>query len=259
MMNVYESILDRIGHTPLVEITRLNPNKKVRIFAKLESANPGGSIKDRTALFMIENAEKRGDLTPGKTILEATSGNTGIGLAMIGAAKGYKLCLTMSEAASEERKKILRALGAELVFTPASQGTDGAIEVAYRMLREQPDRYFGTDQFNNEDNIAAHYFGTAQEIWDQTRGGVTAVVATLGTTGTAMGLSQRLKELNPRIQIIGVEPYLKHKIQGLKNMRNPIAPGSSTRNASTKKSIFWMKMPLKWPAVWPGRKASWRG
>jgi cysteinyl-tRNA synthetase len=225
MMNVYKSILDRIGHTPLVEITRLNPNKKVRIFAKLESANPGGSIKDRTALFMIENAEKRGDLTPGKTILEATSGNTGIGLAMIAAAKGYKLCLAMSEAASEERKKILRALGAELVFTPASQGTDGAIEVAYRMLREQPDRYFGTDQFNNEDNIAAHYFGTAQEIWDQTGGGVTAVVATLGTTGTAMGLSQRLKELNPRIQIIGVEPYLKHKIQGLKNMRESYRPG----------------------------------
>ncbi|MBP7341137.1 MAG: cysteine--tRNA ligase [Smithellaceae bacterium] len=224
-MNVYKSILDRIGNTPLVEISRLNPSKKVRIFAKLESANPGGSIKDRTALFMIENAEKRGDLNSGKTILEATSGNTGIGLAMIAAAKGYKLCLTMSEAASEERKKILRALGAELIFTPASQGTDGAIEVAYRMLREQPDRYFGTDQFNNADNVAAHYFGTAQEIWDQTRGGVTAVVATLGTTGTAMGLSQRLKELDPRIQIIGVEPYLKHKIQGLKNMRESYRPG----------------------------------
>jgi cysteinyl-tRNA synthetase len=224
-MNFYKNIIDHIGNTPLVEITKLNPNKNVRILAKLESANPGCSIKDRTALFMIENAEKRGELTRDKIILEATSGNTGIGLAMIAAAKGYKLCLTMSEAASDERKKILRALGAELIFTPAAQGTDGAIEVAYRMLRENPDKYFGTDQFNNEDNIAAHYFGTAQEIWDQTEGRVTTVVATLGTTGTVMGLSKKLKELNPRIQIIGVEPYLKHKIQGLKNMRESYRPG----------------------------------
>jgi cysteinyl-tRNA synthetase len=225
MMNAYKSIIDRIGNTPLVEITRLNPNKKVKIFAKLESANPGGSIKDRTALFMIENAEKRGDLHPNMIILEATSGNTGIGLAMIAAAKGYKLCLTMSEAASDERKKILRALGAELHFTPAPLGTDGAIEVAYRMLRENPGKYFGTDQFNNEDNIAAHYFGTAQEIWDQTAGQVTTVVATLGTTGTAMGLSKKLKELNSQIRIVGVEPYLQHKIQGLKNMRESCRPG----------------------------------
>ncbi|MBP7230408.1 MAG: cysteine--tRNA ligase [Syntrophaceae bacterium] len=225
MMKTCKNILEQIGSTPLVEISKLNPNKKVKILAKLESANPGGSIKDRTALFMIENAEKRGDLTPDKIILEATSGNTGIGLAMIAASKGYKLCLTMSESASEERKKILRALGAELIFTPASQGTDGAIEVAYRMLREHPGKYFGTDQFNNEDNIAAHYFGTAQEIWEQTGGRVTAVVATLGTTGTAMGLSRRLKELNPQIQIIGVEPYLKHKIQGLKNLRESYRPG----------------------------------
>jgi cysteinyl-tRNA synthetase len=157
--------------------------------------------------------------------LEATSGNTGIGLAMIAAAKGYKLCLTMSESASEERKKILRAMGAELYFTPAAQGTDGAIEVAYKMLRENPDKYFGTDQFNNEDNVAAHYYGTAQEIWEQTDGKVTMVVSCLGTTGTAMGISKRLKELNPEIKIIGVEPYLQHKIQGLKNMRESYRPG----------------------------------
>ena len=132
----------------------------MKVFAKLESSNPGGSIKDRTALFMIENAEKRGDLNHNKIILEATSGNTGIGLALIAAAKGYRLCLAMSEAASEERKKILKAMGAELYFTPASLGTDGAIEVAYSMmLRENPEKYFGTDQFNNEDNVAAHYFG----------------------------------------------------------------------------------------------------
>ena len=225
MGKLYKSIIEGIGNTPLVEIVRLNPSKKVKIFAKLESANPGGSIKDRTALFMIENAEKRGTLTRDKIILEATSGNTGIGLAMIAAAKGYKLCLTMSEAASEERKKILRALGAELYFTPAAQGTDGAIEVAYKMLRENPDKYFGTDQFNNEDNVAAHYHGTAQEIWEQTDGAVTMVVSTLGTSGTAMGISKRLKELSPTIQMIGVEPYLQHKIQGLKNMRESYRPG----------------------------------
>jgi cysteinyl-tRNA synthetase len=225
MQKFYKSIIDSIGNTPLVEINRLNPNSKVKILAKIESANPGGSIKDRTALSMIERAEKRGELTSDKIILEATSGNTGIGLAMIAAAKGYKLCLTLPESASEERKKILRALGADLYFTPANQGTDGAIEVAYKMLRENPGKYFGTDQFNNEDNIAAHYLGTAQEIWDQTEGAVTMVVVSLGTSGTAMGISRRLKELNPQIKIVGVEPYLKHKIQGLKNMRESYTPG----------------------------------
>ena len=225
MTKLYKSIIENIGNTPLVEIRNLNPNKKVKIFAKLESANPGGSIKDRTALFMIENAEKKGELNHDKVILEATSGNTGIGLAMIAAVKGYKLCLAMPESASEERKKILRAMGAELYFTPANQGTDGAIEVAYRMLRENPGKYFGTDQFNNEDNIEAHYHGTANEIWNQTEGKVTTVVASLGTSGTAMGVSRRLKELNPQIKIIGVEPYLKHKIQGLKNMRESYRPG----------------------------------
>lgn len=230
MINVYKNILESIGNTPLVEITKLNPNKKVKIFAKMESANPGGSIKDRTALFMIESAEKRGTLTRDKIILEATSGNTGIGLALIAAVKGYKLCLMMSEAASEERKKILRAMGAELYFTPAGQGTDGAIEVAYKMLREYPDKYFGTDQFNNEDNVAAHYYGTAGEIWEQTGGNVTMVVSSLGTSGTAMGISKRLKELNPKIKIVGVEPYLQHKIQGLKNMRESYRPGIFNKN-----------------------------
>ncbi len=225
MSKVWENIIDGIGNTPLVEIRNLNPNKKVTILAKLESANPGGSIKDRTALFMIKRAEERGELTPRKIILEATSGNTGIGLAMIAAAKGYKLCLAMPESASEERKKILKALGAQLYFTPANLGTDGSIEYVYKLLRENPDKYYGTDQFNNKDNIAAHYHGTAEEIWRQTDGRVTMVVATLGTTGTAMGLSLRLKELNPDIKIIGVEPYLKHKIQGLKNMKESYRPG----------------------------------
>jgi cysteinyl-tRNA synthetase len=191
MMQEHDSdILSKIGNTPLVEIRRLNPSGGVRIFAKIESSNPGGSVKDRPALYMIERAEERGELTKDKIILEATSGNTGIGLALVASIKGYKLRLTMSESASEERKKILRAMGAELHLTPANMGTDGAIEAAYTMIRENPGRYFLTDQFNNEDNIAAHYHGTAEEIWRQTEGKVTMIVTTLGTSGTAMGLSK---------------------------------------------------------------------
>ncbi len=219
------TLANAIGNTPIVEISRLNPNRNVRVFVKLESFNPGGSIKDRVARQMIEGAERRGELTKDKVILEATSGNTGIGIAMIAAAKGYRLCLVMSEGVSEERKKILKALGAELRFTPASLGTDGAIEVVYGMLREQPDKYFGTDQYNNADNVAAHYHGTGEEIWRQTHGNVTMVVAALGTTGTAMGVSKRLKEYNRDIRIIGVEPFLQHKIQGLKNMKESYQPG----------------------------------
>jgi len=225
MKNMYNSISDTIGNTPIVEIQRLNPNKKVKVFAKLESFNPGGSTKDRIALCMINEAEKRGELTRDKIILEATSGNTGIGLAMIAAAKGYKLCLAMSESASEERKKILKALGAELIFTPADLGTDGAIEMVYSLMLQHPEKYFGTDQFNNPDNVMAHYLGTGEEIWRQTEGAVTMVVVTLGTTGTAMGVSKRLKEYNPDVRMIGVEPYLQHKIQGLKNMKESYRPG----------------------------------
>jgi cysteinyl-tRNA synthetase len=225
MTQRYDNILDMIGNTPLVEIRKLNPNKNVRIFAKLESCNPGGSIKDRAALFMIEKALERGELTGEKTILEATSGNTGIGLALVAAAMGYKITLVLSESASDERKKILRALGAELVLTPAHLGTDGAIELVYEMLREYPDKYYVPDQHNNEDNILAHYHGTAEEIWQQTGNKITMVVASLGTSGTAMGISRRLKEYNENIRVVGVEPYLRHKIQGLKNMKESYRPG----------------------------------
>jgi cysteinyl-tRNA synthetase len=225
MIRPYNSIDSAIGNTPLVEIRRLNPNNKIRIFAKLEYFNPGGSIKDRIAVYMINQAENRGELTKDNVILEATSGNTGIGLALVAAARGYRLCLVMPESASEERKKILKALGAELILTPANLRTDGAIEVAYNMMRECPDKYFGTDQFNNADNVLAHYHGTGREIWEQTEGAVTMVVATLGTSGTAMGISMRMKEYNPAIHIIGVEPYLQHRIQGLKNMKESYRPG----------------------------------
>jgi cysteinyl-tRNA synthetase len=219
------NVLDFIGNTPVVPVKNLNPNPKVEILAKLEYFNPGGSVKDRPALYMIEEAERLGELTKEKVILEATSGNTGIGLALVAAVKGYRILLTMSEAVSEERIKILRALGADIQFTPARLSTDGAIEYVYKLSREEPDRYWLADQFNNEANWMAHYHGTAMEIWEQTGGVLDAIVATMGTTGTLMGISRRFKELKPEVRIVGVEPYLGHKIQGLKNMKESYQPG----------------------------------
>ncbi|MCX5883234.1 MAG: PLP-dependent cysteine synthase family protein, partial [Deltaproteobacteria bacterium] len=180
---MYPSILDTIGNTPLVEIRQLNPNPRIKIFAKLEYFNPGGSIKDRPARYMIEAGEKSGKLTPGKTVVEATSGNTGIGLALVCSVKGYKLLLTMSEAVSMKRQKILKARGAEIMLTPGHLGTDGAIEEVYRLARENPETYFMADQYNNPANWQAHYDGTAVEIWEQTQGQITHLVATMGTSG----------------------------------------------------------------------------
>jgi cysteinyl-tRNA synthetase len=214
-----------IGNTPLVRFQQVCPNPNVEIWAKLECFNPGGSVKDRVAKSMIEAAEKSGDLTRDKIILEATSGNTGIGLALVGAVKGYKVLLAMSEAVSQERCQILAALGAEFLRTPARLGTDGAIEAVYRLQRREPGKYFIPDQYNNPANPLSHYNGTAPEVWDQTEGRITHLVATIGTSGTLMGMSRRLKELNPAIEIIGVEPYLGHKIQGLKNMKEAYRPG----------------------------------
>ena len=224
-MKLAKNILELIGETPIVEIRRLNPNPKVRILAKLEFFNPGGSVKDRIALRMIEDAEKKGELRPGKIILEATSGNTGIGLAMVGAVKGYKVLLVMPESVSEERKRILKAFGAEILLTPSELGTDGAIEEAYRLAREEPDKYFLVDQFNNPSNPLAHYYGTAEEIIKQTGGQLDAVVIAIGTTGTLVGVGKRLKEYNPRIKVIAVEPVVGHRIQGLKNLTESYIPG----------------------------------
>jgi len=221
---MHTSVLSAIGNTPLVEIKKLNLNRRVRILAKLESANPGGSVKDRAALYMIEAAQRSGALTPDKIVVEATSGNTGIGLALVCAVKGFRLLLAMSEGVSVERQKILRARGAEIRLTPNHLGTDGAIEEVYRLARENPCEYFVVDQFNNEGNWQAHYYGTAEEIWQQTTGAVTMFVAAMGTTGTLMGVSRRLKEINPGIRIVGVEPYLGHKIQGLKNLKEAYCP-----------------------------------
>lgn len=219
-----ENLLETIGNTPLVKINRLNPNPKVTMAVKLEGANPGGSIKDRIAYCMINMAEQTGQLTHDKIILEPTSGNTGIGLAMVAAVKGYRLLVTMSEWMSEERYKIMEALGAEILLTPGEKGTDGAIEKAKELYAQNPDLYFMPNQFNNPNNALAHYETTAMEIWEQTEGKITHFVAGMGTTGTLMGCSKRLKEFNPQIKIIGVEPHKKHKIQGLKNMEEAIVP-----------------------------------
>jgi len=216
-------ILQCIGNTPIASID-LNPNPSVKLFAKLEGNNPGGSVKDRIALYMVEAAEKEGRLTRDKIILEATSGNTGIGLAMVATAKRYRLKLTMPACVSIERRRILEAFGAELILTPSNEGTDGAIRLAHKILSEDPDRYFMPNQFDNEANILAHYETTGKEIIEQTQGRITHFVAGMGTTGTLMGVSRRLKEFNKDISIIGVEPVLNHRIQGLKNMTESIRP-----------------------------------
>ena len=220
-----KTILDTIGNTPLVEILHMNTNPKVRVLAKLEGNNPGGSVKDRIALSMIEGAEARGELRSGMTILEATSGNTGIGISLVAACKGYRNVLTMSEGVSIERRRVLSALGAEIILTPASHGTDGAIMEARRMHEEDPGAYYMPDQFNNPDNIRAHFTGTGPEIWEQAAGDVDVFVAGMGTTGTLMGISRFLKSKKPSISIVGVEPVMGHKVQGLKNMSEAIVPG----------------------------------
>jgi cysteine synthase B len=218
------SILDCIGNTPLVRLDAVNPHPRVAIFAKLEGNNPGGSVKDRIAWYMIKDAEEAGLLSPGETVLEATSGNTGIGLAMAGAAKGYRVKLVMPECVSMERRKVLEAFGAELVLSPGNEGTDGAIRLAHKIMRESPGRYYMPNQFDNPSNIKAHYETTGKEIIEQTKGSIDCFVAGMGTTGTIMGAGRRLKEFNPAIRVIGIEPLLGHKVQGLKNMSESIVP-----------------------------------
>ena len=220
------NIIELIGNTPLVELRRLNPaDGRVQLSGKLESSNPGGSVKDRVALSMVEAGEQSGELTRDKILLEATSGNTGIGMAMMCAAKRYRCQLIMPESASIERRLIMQAYGAEIILTPAKRKTDGAIEKAYALAREFPERYFLADQFNNPANWQAHYKTTAPEIWAQTEGRVTDIVTTLGTSGTAMGLSRWFREHHPEVRVIAVEPYPGHKIQGLKNMKESYRPG----------------------------------
>lgn len=221
---MYDNILETIGSTPLVRINRLNPKPHIPLYAKIEGFNPTGSIKDRIALKMVEQAEQSGALTPGKTIIEPTSGNTGIGLAMIGAIKGYSVEIVMSESVSIERRKMIEAFGGKITLTDASLGTDGAIRKAHELCERYPEKYFMPNQFSNEYNKLAHYYTTAQEIWDETHGKVTHFVSALGTSGTIMGVGLCLKNRNPDIQIIEAQPVKGHYIQGLKNMEEAIVP-----------------------------------
>jgi S-sulfo-L-cysteine synthase (O-acetyl-L-serine-dependent) len=218
------SILSAIGNTPLSQLMHLNTGSNVQIFAKLEGCNPGGSVKDRPALYMIRRAEEAGELTHNKTILEPTSGNTGIALAMMAAAKGYQIRLFMPECVSTERRIILEALGAEVFLTPAKEGTDGAIRRAHEVFDAEPGRYYMPNQYDNESNVAAHYETTGPEIFRQTEGKVDVFVAGMGTGGTLMGTGRYLKEKKPDCRIVGVEPTLGHAIQGLKNMKESIVP-----------------------------------
>ena len=218
------SLMAAIGNTPLVELNQVNPNPKVRLLAKLEGNNPGGSVKDRTAWWMIRRAENEGLLNQDTTILEPTSGNTGIALAMIAASRGYPIKLVMPACVSMERRAVLIAFGADLVLSPAEEGTDGAIRLAHRILKEEPDRYFMPNQYENESNPLVHYETTGPEIYNQTGGAVDMFVAGMGTSGTLMGVGRYLRERNSKIQIVGVEPTLGHKVQGLKNMQEAIVP-----------------------------------
>jgi cysteine synthase B len=221
---INEDILQTIGNTPLVRINRLNPNKNTVIYAKLEGLNPTGSIKDRIALSMIQQAEISGKLTKGKTIIEPTSGNTGVALAMIGSLRGYEVEIIMSSAVSVERRQMIQAFGGKVTLTDGKLGTDGAIRKAREMVKENPEKYFMPDQFSNEFNKIAHYRTTGEEIWKQTKGKIDYFVSALGTSGTIMGVSKVLKEHNPDIKIVCAHPVKGHYIQGLKNMEEAIVP-----------------------------------
>lgn len=221
---IYDNILETIGNTPMIRINIMCPNKDVNIFAKVEGFNPTGSIKDRIAVAMIEQAEAEGKLYPGKTIIEPTSGNTGIGLAVIGAIKGYPVEIVMSSAVSEERRKIIRSYGGKVILTPGEEGTDGAIRLARKLVSENPDKYYMPDQFSNASNYMAHYKKTAIEIWQQSEGKVDYLVCSIGTSGTLMGLAKFLKIMNPAVKIVCAYPVRGHYIQGLKNMEEAIVP-----------------------------------
>jgi len=221
---VYNNILNTIGNTPIVQINHLNKNPNVTLLAKLEGFNPTGSIKDRIALKMIEQAEEDGVLTKDKTIIEATSGNTGIALAMIGRVKGYNVHIVMSDAVSIERRKMVQAFGAEIILTDGEKGTDGAILKTNELLKQYPGKYYNPDQYSNETNKLTHYFTTSEEIWEQTGGNITHFVSAIGTSGTIMGVGMGLKQKNPSIKIVEAHPVAGHYIQGLKSMEEAIVP-----------------------------------
>lgn len=221
---IANNYLELIGNTPMVRINHLNPNSNVEMYVKLERFNPGGSVKDRIAKYMIEHAEREGVLTRDKIVIEPTSGNTGIGLALVCAVKGYRLTLVMPETMTMERRKILIVHGAEIVLSDGSKGMNGAEDLAREMVEKNPDKYFMPNQFANKYNVLAHYETTGEEIWRDTRGRITHFVAGIGTSGTLMGVSKRLKEYNPKVRIIAVEPDPATPIQGLKNLETQYVP-----------------------------------
>jgi len=231
------ALVDSVGGTPLVDISALCNKPGVRILAKLEGSNPGGSIKDRPALYMIEKAEQSGELTHDKIILEPTSGNTGIAIAMIGAAKGYRVKLVMPACVSAERRGVLEAYGAEVVLSPGCEATDGAIRLAHKILEENPDTYYMPNQYANPNNPLAHYETTGPEILQQAAGEIDYFVAGLGTSGTLMGLSRYFADYAPQVKVIGVEPTLGHKVQGLKNMQEAIVPAIYDENRLHRKLV----------------------
>lgn len=233
-----QSLIESIGATPMVAISTITPNPQVTILAKLEGNNPGGSIKDRPARQMILAAEQGGELTADKVILEPTSGNTGIALAMIAAARGYRIKLVMPACVSMERRSVLEAYGAEIVLSPGCEATDGAIRLAHKIYGEEPDTYYMPNQYANPNNILAHYETTAPEIMQQTNGRITHFIAGMGTSGTLMGVSKYFCEAKPDVRIIGVEPVLGHKIQGLKNMKEAIVPPIYNENALHRKIVI---------------------
>jgi cysteine synthase B len=223
------SVIDLIGNTPLLEIRLITAGllrPRVRVFAKLETFNPGGSVKDRAARKMIEVGLARAELRPGKTIIDSTSGNTGIALAMVGAALGYPVELVMAANVSGERKRIISAFGAKAIYSDPLEGSDGAIVLCRKIITENPERYFKPDQYNNEANPQAHFETTGPEIWEQTGGEITHFVAGIGTGGTVMGTGRYLKMRNPSIQVIAAEPDdAMHGLEGLKHMASSIVPG----------------------------------
>ncbi len=221
------SVLDQIGNTPLIRLAHIGRDfPDVEIYAKGEGFNPGGSVKDRPALNMIRDGERTGKLQPGGALIDATSGNTGIAYAMIAAAKGYHVRLFLPANASPERKRILKAYGAEVVLTEAAEGSDGAIRACREEYRKDPDKYFYPDQYNNPANFLAHYDGTGVEIWNQTGGRITHFVTGLGTSGTFMGVGRRLREYSPDVKLISMQPSTGfHGLEGLKHMETAIVPG----------------------------------
>ena len=220
----YENILQTIGRTPLVRINRIWQHPSITIWAKIEGANPMGSVKERPALFIVEGAERDGTLKKGMTILESSSGNTGIGLALVGCVKGYPVTIVMPQKVSIERRKLLKALSAEIIFTSEKGGSDEAWDIAEKLNRENPGKYFYARQYSNPRNTLSHYEGTANEIWEDLDGKIDVVTVGLGTCGTIMGLSKRFKELKPNVRIIALEPQTKHTQQGLRNMDESRTP-----------------------------------